>query len=64
MTIERFDLDSIPLYNADLDTDERRPAEVVRLKQTWAAAVCAYACGSTEGVKRRSVSFENSTHKP
>jgi hypothetical protein len=36
MTIERFDLDSIPLYNADLDAEERRPAEVVRLKKTWA----------------------------
>ena len=33
MTIERFDLDGLPLYNADLDTDGRRPAEVVRLKQ-------------------------------
>ena len=38
MTIEPFDLSGIPLYNADLDTDERRPAEVTRLKAAVAAA--------------------------
>ena len=38
MTIEPFDLDAIPLYNADLDTDDRRPAEVTRLKAAVAAA--------------------------
>lgn len=38
MTIDRFDLDAIPLYNADLDADGRRPAEVERLKQAIAAA--------------------------
>ncbi len=38
MTIERFDLDAIPLYNADLDADGRRPAEVERLKTAIAAA--------------------------
>jgi hypothetical protein len=27
---ELFDLSGIPLYNADLDTDERRAAEVTR----------------------------------
>ena len=36
MTIERFDLDAIPLYNADLDADGVRPAEVERLKKTVA----------------------------
>ena len=38
MTIEPFDLAPIPLYNADLDSDERRPAEVTQLKQAVAAA--------------------------
>src|SRR3954468_20992866 len=38
MTIEPFDLAGIPLYNADLDADERRPDEVVRLKAAIAAA--------------------------
>lgn len=33
MTIEPFELGGIPLYNADRDTDERRPEEVRRLKQ-------------------------------
>ena len=36
MTIERFDLDAIPLYNADLDADGVRPAEVERLKKAKA----------------------------
>jgi chromate reductase len=38
MTIERFDLDAIPLYNADLDADGVRPAEVERLKKAVADA--------------------------
>lgn len=38
MTIERFDLDAIPLYNADLDADGARPAEVERLKTAVAGA--------------------------
>ena len=38
MTIVRFELDGIPLYNADLDSDERRPAEVTRLKAAVADA--------------------------
>ena len=38
MTIDRFDLDAIPLYNADLDADGKRPAEVERLKKAIAAA--------------------------
>lgn len=38
MTIEPFDLAGIPLYNADLDTDEWRPAEVMRLKGAVAGA--------------------------
>ena len=38
MTIERFDLDAIPLYNADLDADGVRPAEVERLKKAVAGA--------------------------
>jgi chromate reductase len=38
MTIEAFDLASIPLYNADLDSDDRRPAEVVRLNAAVSAA--------------------------
>src|SRR4051812_25627965 len=38
MTIDIFDLAGIPLYNADEDTDERRPAEVIRLKQAIAEA--------------------------
>lgn len=33
MTIEPFELGGIPLYNADRDTDERRPEEVRRFKQ-------------------------------
>ena len=32
LTIDRFDLDAVPLYNADLDADGVRPAEVERLK--------------------------------
>jgi chromate reductase len=31
--IEPFGLDEIPLYNQDLDTDEYRPAEVVRFQE-------------------------------
>ncbi len=38
MAIERFDLDAIPLYNADLDADGIRPAEVERLKKAIADA--------------------------
>jgi chromate reductase len=38
MTIERFDLAGIPLYNADLDTDQHRPPEVARFKQAIADA--------------------------
>lgn len=32
MRIEVFELDDVPLYNGDLDTDERRPKAVERLK--------------------------------
>lgn len=32
MRIDVFELDEIPLYNGDLDTDERRPKAVERLK--------------------------------
>jgi chromate reductase len=38
MTIDLFDLDDIPLYNADLDVDELRPYEVERLKRAIAEA--------------------------
>src|SRR3954470_19538343 len=38
MTILPFDLAPIPLYNADLDSDEQRPAEVTLLKDAVAAA--------------------------
>src|SRR3954452_10718597 len=38
MTIEPFDLAGIPLYNGDIDDDERRPAEVVRLKEAIAGS--------------------------
>lgn len=38
MRIEVFDLAPIPLYNADLDTDERRPDAVHRLKTAIAEA--------------------------
>lgn len=38
MTIEIFDLDDIPLYNADLDDDDIRPFEVGRLKAAIADA--------------------------
>jgi chromate reductase len=38
MTIEPFDLAGIPLYNGDVDTDDRRPDEVVRFKQAVADA--------------------------
>ncbi|HEX7049084.1 MAG TPA: NAD(P)H-dependent oxidoreductase [Longimicrobiales bacterium] len=33
MSIEPFDLAGIPLYNADLDADGRRPADVERFKR-------------------------------
>jgi chromate reductase len=38
MRIEPFDLDDIPLYNADVDVDGLRPAEVQRLKHGVAGA--------------------------
>ena len=38
MAVEIFDLNDIPLYNADLDNDERRPEEVQRLKQAISEA--------------------------
>src|SRR5882762_4050638 len=38
MTIEPFALDDVPLYNADLDADGRRPAAVERLKKAVADA--------------------------
>jgi chromate reductase len=38
MIVVPFDLAGIPLYNADLDSDELRPAEVVRLKALVAEA--------------------------
>jgi chromate reductase len=38
MTIVPFELDEIPLYNADFDADHLRPPEVVRLKQAIAEA--------------------------
>ena len=38
MTIEPFALDDVPLYNADLDADGRRPAAVEQLKKTVADA--------------------------
>lgn len=38
MHIETFDLADVPLYNADLDTDDRRPAAVRSLKQSIADA--------------------------
>lgn len=38
MRIDVFELDEIPLYNGDLDTDESRPEAVVRLKEAIARA--------------------------
>lgn len=38
MRIEIFDLADIPLYNADLDTDDARPAAVERFKRAIAGA--------------------------
>ncbi|MCU1382897.1 MAG: NADPH-dependent reductase [Acidobacteria bacterium] len=38
VSIDRFDLDRIPLYNADLDVDDQRPDEVGRLKAAVSAA--------------------------
>lgn len=38
MTIDIFELDDIPLYNADLDVDGVRPYEVERLKEAIARA--------------------------
>jgi len=38
MTIEPFALDDVPLYNADLDADGRRPVAVERLKKAVADA--------------------------
>jgi chromate reductase len=38
LRIEPFGLHDIPPYNADIDTDEKRPGEVTRLKQAIADA--------------------------
>jgi chromate reductase len=38
LTIVPFQLDEIPLYNADYDADHLRPPEVTRLKQSVAEA--------------------------
>ena len=38
LTIVPFPLDAIPLYNGDIDTDDLRPPEVARMKQTVAEA--------------------------
>ena len=38
LTIVPFDITGIPLYDADLDTDERRPERVQRLKSELAEA--------------------------
>jgi chromate reductase len=38
MRIESFDLNGVPMYNGDLDTDAARPAEAQRLKQAVADA--------------------------
>ena len=38
MQIEVFELAPIPLYNADFDTDDERPAAVVQLKRAIAEA--------------------------
>lgn len=38
MRIERFPIDDIPLYDADLDTDERRPEAVRAFKRAIRAA--------------------------
>ena len=38
MTIQIFDLTPIPMYNSELDTDERRPQVVNEFKQAIAAA--------------------------
>src|SRR5712692_9539090 len=38
MRIDPFGLHDIPLYNADLDSDDKRPGEVKRLKQAIAEA--------------------------
>lgn len=38
LAIAAFDLAEVPLYNADLDTDDARPDPVRRLKQAVAAA--------------------------
>jgi chromate reductase len=38
LRIDTFDLDDIPLYNADFDVDELRPPEVDRLKRELTAA--------------------------
>lgn len=38
MRIDTFDLADVPLYNADLDADDRRPEAVRLLKQAIAAA--------------------------
>lgn len=38
MHVETFDLADVPLYNADLDTDDRRPEAVRRLKESIAHA--------------------------
>lgn len=38
LTIVPFPLDAIPLYNGDVDTDDLRPPEVAKMKQTVAEA--------------------------
>lgn len=46
MTIQIFDLTPIPMYNSELETDERRPAEVIAFKQaiTRADASARHLC--------------------
>jgi len=64
MTIEPFALDDVPLYNADLDADGRRPVAVERLKKAVADAgalliatpsttIRSRACCRTRSIGRR-----------
>jgi chromate reductase len=44
LIVEPFDLADVPLYNADLDTDDARPEAVRRLKEAVAASHAVLFC--------------------
>jgi NAD(P)H-dependent FMN reductase len=50
LTIVPFPIDSIPLYNADVEGDDLRPLEVTKLKQAVAGADGVLLVGASAGV--------------